>query len=138
MKLTRKEAKSLGLEVCRPPGREKGKKKPPEAQGSKLFDALCQSHGLPVPVAEYEFALEIGRKWRFDYLFDGWLALEKQGGLFSDGRHVNPTALLKEYEKLNWATILGYSVLFCTPDQIEDGSIFALVKKALAAREEQA
>lgn len=136
MKLTKKEAASLGLHINRP--KTKDRHKPPEVQSSKLFDALCAAHGLPVPVPEYEFALEIGRKWRFDWCFQGWLALEKQGALFTEGRHVQPAALVKEYEKLNYAVILGYSVMFCTPDQIADGSIFTLVKQALKARENQA
>jgi hypothetical protein len=123
--------------------------------GDPVFDALCVAHGLPEPVTEYIFAKWKGgkpdcshrgrtyackcgatrRRWRFDYLFDGWLAVEKQGGLFSKGRHVRGKALLAEYEKLNEAAILGYTVLFLTPKQFEAGEAFAIIKRALSSED---
>ncbi len=95
-----------------------------------LMPDLCRAHGLPVPEPEFRFAPP--RRWRFDYLWCGWLALEVQGGLWTGGRHVRGAALLKEHEKLNEAAIRGYAVLFCTPAQIEDGSIFPAIRRALA------
>lgn len=119
----------------------------------RLFLAACEAHGLPLPVEEYPFAKDAtakdlpphmlrhdsdGRAWRFDYLFaEADLALEIQGGLFNGGRHVRGAALLKEYQKINAAVILGYAVLFTTWQEIEDGSIFPTIKAAIAAREDQ-
>lgn len=99
----------------------------------KAFDLLCASHGLPCPTHEYQF--HPTRKWRIDYLFEDWLAVEKQGGLFVEGRHTQGAALLKEYEKLNELAIRGYHVLFVTPEQIASGEAFALIARALTERE---
>ena len=95
----------------------------------RLMAAACAAHGLPVPVFEYPFAEP--RKWRFDVLID-FVALEIQGGLFVQGRHTQGAALAKEYEKLNEAGCLGYSVLLVTPEQVESGEAWALVQRALA------
>lgn len=140
MKLTARQARDMGLQI--PAESRKGMKKKKAAQDKgksqhRLFDALCESHGLPLAVPEYPFAEVIGREWRFDWLWEGWLALEIQGGNYEGGRHTRAAALELEYEKLNHAVLLGYSVLFCTPAQLNDGSIFPLVKKALASREEE-
>lgn len=130
MKLTRKEAQSFGIHA--PPGKKRSKT--PEVQdrtGCQLFLAACKAHDLPEPVQEYAFATELGRKWRFDWLWDGWMALEIQGGNFLQGRHTNAAALKDEYEKINTAALLGYTVLFCTPEDVQSGAIFAFVRKFL-------
>lgn len=131
MRLSRKQAQALGLDTTPPP--KKRTKREPVAPA--LFLSLCQSHGLPPPEPEFEFCP--GRKWRFDWLFRKGrrkVALEVQGGLFIRGRHTQGAALLKEYEKLSEAAILGYRVVFCTPKDIESGAAFALVKRALEER----
>lgn len=128
MKLSRKQAVEMGLVD---PTQTPGKKHKPKILGSSeaLFDAACQSHGLPVPVREYRF--HPTRKWRFDFLFDCNVAVEVQGGLFSGGRHVRGAALLQEYDKINSAQIMGFIVLMVTPQQVENGEMFELVKRAL-------
>ncbi len=143
MKLTRKEAEALGIDL---PRRRTGKQaawngKSEEVEdkslyaGDKVMDLLCRAHGLPIPDPEVEFALP--RKWRLDFVWEGWLALEIQGGIFIAGRHTRGAALLDEYEKLNEAVIRGYSILFCTPQQVKDGSIFPIIKRALGAEGDQ-
>jgi hypothetical protein len=142
MKLTRKQAKEYGIPMGdrKSPAAEEGlrrriAKKRVDACPHSIFDAMCKSHGLPVAVHEFEFALP--RRWRFDHVFDGWLALEVQGGLFVEGRHSRGAALLCEHEKLNLAVIHGYSVMFCTPDDVSSGRIFPIIKRALDAHGEQ-
>ena len=101
------------------------------------FDKLCDLAGLVMPIAEYRFAPP--RKWRFDW---AWplahrgevvmpLALEVQGGVWTQGRHVRGAALVKEFEKLNAAAAAGFRVLFVTPQQIENGEALAFAEKAL-------
>ncbi len=116
---------------------KKGKAKAAPKKSDGLFEAMCKAHGLPIPDAEYLFAEDIGRKWRFDWLFEGWLALEIQGGLFIQGRHNQGAAMLKEHEKLNEAAMRGYVVLFTTPADVKSGAVFALLKRALLTKEEQ-
>lgn len=152
MKLTYKEAQALGIDLPHPlkgkrtnnnsPFRQvknpKAKKPDNNTGHNKIFDKLCLEHGLSLPVCEYLFAEDIGRKWRLDYIWDGWLALEVQGGLFIGGRHARGPSLLKEHEKLNECVMHGISVLFCTPQDVARGAIFPIIKKALKAQEEQA
>jgi hypothetical protein len=130
----RSDLKAWGFSLT-PAAKRKGGKKPPTlpqggALNQVLFTRLCKAHGLPVPDYEVEFCP--GRKFRFDVLW-GRCALEVQGAIFSGGRHVHGAALLSEYEKLNLAVCLGFSVLFCTPAQIDNGSIFPVVKRALGS-----
>lgn len=106
--------------------------KPPSNNGRNMvFDALCRVHGIPAPVSEYKFAYP-ERRWRFDHCWPDYdLALEVQGGIHIKGRHVQGAALEKEYEKLSEAAIRGWRVLFVTPEQIEDGSAFSLIRRAI-------
>ncbi len=143
MKLSEAEAKTLGI----PTGkarfgtinrkRDKDRKKDDNQSRDRLFDAMCKSHGLPLPVTEYPFAKEIGRKWAFDYLFEGWLAVEKEGGTWVGGRHVQGQGFENDIEKYNTAALMGYVVLRFLPEQFNDGSAMAFIKRVLEAKEEQ-
>lgn len=111
--------------------------------------AYFNEMGLPEPVLEYQFHPE--RRWRFDFSWEkrdvfGWdeaqevevrttihtkLALEVQGGIWSQGRHTRGAALLKEWEKLNQAAVLGWRILYCQPDDLCTEQTIALIKRAL-------
>jgi hypothetical protein len=94
------------------------------------FSVQCKALKLPEPVAEYRFAPP--RRWRFDWAFlEQKLALEVQGGLFSNGRHVRGAALLREYEKLNAAAARGWRVMFTTPQDMANGNAVLLVEQGL-------
>jgi hypothetical protein len=115
----------------------------------RMFEAQCEARGLPVPTPEYQFALEEGREWAFDWLFDGWLALEVEGGVFGKGAacpvckrrpagaHSSVEGIKRDIEKYNRAAMLGYVVIRCLPEDITSGAAFALVEEALATIGEQ-
>jgi len=91
------------------------------------FFAEC---GLPEPVPEFRFHPE--RLWRFDFCFvEQRLAIEVNGGLFSSGAHVRGAALIREYGKLNQAAVMGFRVMFFTPDQICLVETSELIRQAL-------
>lgn len=78
------------------------------------------------------------RGWRFDFVFPmaaSRLALEINGGLFVQGRHIQGARLLDEYEKLSEAAILGYRVLLTTPNAVKSGHALNLVLRALVSGE---
>lgn len=130
MRLNSKQARALGIVPEPPRGPRKRQKAQPDRKAREaLILAMCDAWGLPNPAFEVVFHPE--RKWRFDLLWEGRVAAEIQGGLFTQGRHVRGRALLDEYEKLNEAAILGYRVLFLTWEQINSGEAFALVERAL-------
>ena len=86
---------------------------------------------IPEPHAEYRF--HATRRWRFDYAWPSHkLALEVQGGIFTEGRHTRGGALLKEHEKLNAAAIDGWRVLFTTPRDVRNGTATKLIAQAIA------
>lgn len=74
---------------------------------------LRQTTGLEW-ISEYRF--HPPRRWRFDYAcLELKIAVELNGGNFVGGRHSNPVALGKEYEKMSQAAADGWAVLICTP-----------------------
>lgn len=107
------------------------------ASNNDLIVSYFISEKLPAPIFEYKF--HNIRRWRFDW---AWLeqrvALEIQGGIFIMGRHSRGAALLKEWEKLNAAAIMGWRILYCQPSDLFKGKIFSpkqeiinIIKQAL-------
>jgi hypothetical protein len=117
------------------------------AYDQKIVVKWFAEHGI-YAVPEYRFCDE--RKWRFDFILapdrsyggllpttkahaaDYWkLALEVQGGLFTNGRHSRGAALLKEHEKLNAAACAGWRILYTIPDNLCMPETVETIKKAL-------
>jgi very-short-patch-repair endonuclease len=66
---------------------------------------------------EYKFHPD--RDWRFDFANpDLMLAIEVDGGVFIGGRHSRGAGMVKDFEKLNEATALGWRVLRTIPQNI--------------------
>ena len=79
---------------------------------------LCREAGLPEPIPEYKF--HHARKWRADYCWPiHRVIVEIDGGLFVRGRHSRGAGMLKDFEKLNAAALLGYAVLRYAPAQLK-------------------
>ena len=91
---------------------------------------LCRAHRLPEPIPEYQF--HPTRKWRFDY---AWplhkLALEVEGGIWTQGRHTRGAGALADMEKYSEAAILGWRLLYVTPDQAR-GPAIEMIRRAVA------
>ena len=84
------------------------------------------------PVAEHRFCPD--RKWRFDFAWvDQKVALEVQGGLFTNGRHSRGPALLKEHEKLNQAARDGWRILYTIPQNLCMSETVEMVKGAIGS-----
>jgi very-short-patch-repair endonuclease len=93
------------------------------------FTLQCRIVGLPEPVAEHRF--HPTRKWRIDYAWpEQKLALEVEGGVFIQGRHVRGIGMVKDMEKYGELAVMGWRLLRVTPKQIRDGSALALVRRA--------
>ena len=68
---------------------------------------------------EEEYKFHPARRWRFDYaIVELKIAIEVEGGVWTRGRHINPTGFLKDMEKYNTATSLGWKLLRVTPDDL--------------------
>ena len=97
---------------------------------SRLITSYWESLGLPSPIRELRFHAQ--RKWRFDYAWpEARVALECQGGIFSKGRHTRGAALLKEWDKLNTAAVMGWRILYCQPSDLMTLKLVMQLKLAL-------
>ena len=82
-----------------------------------IVNAWFKELGIPEPVYEYRF--HPTRKWRMDMAWiDQKVFLEVQGGIFVRGRHSRGAAMLKEWEKINTASSMGWRVLYCQPSDV--------------------
>jgi hypothetical protein len=79
-------------------------------------------NGLPTPETEFKF--HPTKKWRFDYCFTYYrVAIEVEGGIFSNGRHVRGIGYARDMEKYNAAALLGYRILRYQPNKIDCAEI---------------
>jgi very-short-patch-repair endonuclease len=98
-----------------------------------LFPAYCKAAGLPVPVAELRFAPP--RRWRFDWaLPDHKIALEVEGAVWVQGRHTRGSGFVKDMEKYNYATSVGWAILRVQPKDLLTETTLVLIKTTLANR----
>lgn len=81
-------------------------------------------------IREHKFAHD--RRWRMDYAnLSLCICLEVEGGVWTLGRHTRGTGFLNDMQKYNAATLAGWAVLRCTPDDIKKGTAYQLVERAL-------
>jgi len=97
----------------------------------KDFQGWCQRNGLPLPVPEHRF--HAARKWRFDWSWGAptFLALEVEGAIWTNGRHSRGAGMLKDMEKYNEATALGWRVLRVTPQTLKSRETLTLLRRIL-------
>ena len=80
-----------------------------------------------MPQMEYLFHPE--RKWRIDYCWpDHRLAVEIEGGAWTQGRHTRGKGFTADIEKYNNIQIAGYTLLRFTPQQVQDGTAIAAIQ----------
>ena len=82
------------------------------------------------PVAELVFAPP--RRWRFDFAFpDKMIAVEIEGGIWIQGRHTRGSGFVKDLEKYNQATRMGWRVYKFTPTELRKGIAQAYILDVL-------
>ena len=95
---------------------------------------LCRQARIAEPVPEFRF--HPSRKWRFDYAFPlHMLAVEIEGGLWTNGRHSRGQGAIADLEKYSEAAILGWRILYATPQELDNGIALDRVIRALTDRE---
>ena len=71
-----------------------------------VFTIICKTDLGVECVKEFKFHTE--RRWRFDYAIPQYkIALEVEGGVWTQGRHTRPQGFLGDMEKYNNAALLG-------------------------------
>lgn len=106
------------------------KPKSKESYNKRVVKVYFEEQGLPTPVFEYRFHDK--RKWRIDVAWpDHRLGLEVQGGIFVQGRHSRGASLLKEWEKLNTGSAMGWRWFFCQPKDVCTQEVVNYIKEAI-------
>lgn len=86
--------------------------------------------GLPEPTLEHKF--HPTRRWRFDLTWDApKLAVEVEGGKWTQGRHTRPQGFEDDCIKYNEACLMGWRVLRVTGDMIQSGVALQYVEMGL-------
>jgi very-short-patch-repair endonuclease len=84
-----------------------------------LYGALQM---LRLPLPERQFRFHPKRKWQIDFCWPHRkLAVEIEGGVWSNGRHTRPQGFIKDMEKYNALSIMGYTLLRFTTQQVKSG-----------------
>ena len=95
-----------------------------------IVTGYLEQCGLPSPVFEHKF--HPVRRWRFDLAWvEQKVALEVQGGIWTNGRHSRGAALLKEWEKLNTAAGNGWRMLYCQPKDLCTSEMADAIRSAI-------
>lgn len=82
-----------------------------------LFKKYIQQE-LGVQVVK-ELKFHPKRKWRTDYAIpDKKVAIEIEGGAWTNGRHTRGKGFIADMEKYNAMTVFGWRLLRFTPDQM--------------------
>lgn len=103
-----------------------------ESSLERALAAQIRAAGIPPPEREVVFAPP--RRWRADFAWPAHrVIVEVEGGIWSRGRHVSPDGFLRDVEKYNAATELGWRVYRVHAGSINDGSAIALIQRALGA-----
>lgn len=94
-----------------------------------LIQQLCKQFVGVIPETEVKF--HPIRRWRFDYAFpEKKLAVEIDGGLWQYGRHNRASGRIKDMEKENAAAVLGWRILYFTPQQAKKTETYKLIAQA--------
>lgn len=89
---------------------------------------------LPEPTTEARF--DPIRRWRFDFAFPAHrVAVEVEGGSWSNGRHTRGSGFEQDCEKYNAAALGGWLVLRVTPRMVDDGRALSLIQEAIELQE---
>ena len=95
-----------------------------------LFTQLVSGQFGVKVVKEYKFHPK--RKWAFDYCIPSHkIAIENEGGVWTGGRHTHSTGFLKDMEKYNEASALGYRLIRTTPQDLLSAKTLDLIERLL-------
>ena len=114
-------------------------------QREKLVAKLeLQLRAAKLPEWEREYKFHPERGWRFDlawpscddqtfYVQTGieGVAVEVEGAIWTNGRHVRGTGFIADCEKYNEATLMGWLLLRIPPEHIESGQALDWICRAL-------
>lgn len=118
----------------------KPRRKTPRVQNTQqltdLFTALVKADLKATCVKEFKF--HPTRKWRFDYALPEYkVAVEIDGGVWTQGRHTRPQGYINDLEKFNEAAAMGWLILKFTPQEQYRKATLELIKRTIDIRQNE-
>lgn len=102
----------------------------PKDRSQSLFISACKAYGVLAPTPEHRF--HPTRKWRLDYAWPSHkVALEVEGGIWTQGRHTRGAGALGDMEKYNALAAAGWRLLRRTPSNLMAVETFNLIRETL-------
>lgn len=87
-----------------------------------LPQILKTAYGLEA-IPEYKFHPK--RKWKFDYaILEHKIAIEIEGSVWTNGRHTRGSGFVKDMEKYNTATAMGWKLIRIVPNDYTSALFF--------------
>jgi very-short-patch-repair endonuclease len=81
---------------------------------------------------ETEYRFDKVRKWRFDYcIIDHKIAVEVEGGAYTQGRHTRGKGFIGDMEKYNAATCHGWRILRVIPVDLMSAKTLQMIETLL-------
>lgn len=106
-------------------------------QFERMFAQQFAALRLAAPLPQFKFAKALGREWTADFAWpDLKLLLEVDGGVWrrGGGAHSHPSNILRDMEKQNDATLLGWRVLRFSTDEVKSGHAVRFVERVMDSR----
>lgn len=126
---SQKNKRSAGLKTRK----AKNTKKP---QATDFFCALVRSDLKLEIVKEHRFLKE--RRFRFDYaILEYKIAIEQEGGIWTNGRHTRGSGYKRDMEKYSLAAVNGWIVIRRTPQELSTSATLDLIRTAVQNIENQ-
>lgn len=116
-----------------PNQKKKTQQRGPQTPKNDFFTTLCRSDLKVECIKEHRF--HPIRKWRFDYAIPEFkIAIEIDGGVWTQGRHTRPQGYLNDMEKFNVAAAMGWVVLKFTPDSQLTAATLNIIRETINNR----
>lgn len=105
----------------------------PIIKKSKLEEILnFQMKALKISGFQREYKFHPKRKWRFDFANpEKKIAIECEGGIYTNGRHVRGSGYENDCQKYNEASIMGWKLIRVTGSMVKKGTAIDYVEKAI-------
>lgn len=82
----------------------------------EIFEFIVDN-GFPVP--ERQYTAIPNRRYKIDFCWPEYqLCLEVEGGVWTQGRHIQPGGFIKDMEKYNLLSYYGWTLFRVTPSHI--------------------
>lgn len=89
------------------------------SKGEEQLALHLKLAGIPF---EQEVKFHPKRKWRFDFALPCYMiAVEVEGGAWTNGRHTRGKGFIADLEKYEEAMRLGWNVYRCSPEMVKNG-----------------